>query len=73
MTDRERRKCIKCGGLRVYMGEGVEEKTLTDGRTVREADFKCLDCGRMLFNYQWLVAPERFMGPSYLDDDAETG
>jgi hypothetical protein len=66
MTDRELRKCFKCGGQRVYLER--PEKTLADGSKKRAYRFQCLDCGAILFSYQWLVDPDRYTGPSYLDE-----
>lgn len=73
MAERKVRKCIKCGGFRVYMGEGAEVQTLPDGRRGRASDFTCLDCGARLFSYQWLVDPDAYTGPSYRDREVDGG
>lgn len=49
------------------MGEPYE-KVLPDGDKAKGARFQCLDCGARLFSYQWLFNPDRYTGPSYLDE-----
>ena len=67
---REVRTCFLCGGQRVYLEE-PQERLLPHGREKKGYRFQCLDCGKFLFNYQWLVNPDGYTGPSYLDEMLE--